>query len=266
MVFSPVHPFRHCGRLVHESLSVKCPHEILCGRATERSTRIEVTDEYPLLQFRTFNRQFKQVGTLPDSAVSTLSFTEFALQRPVLQVGRRVYLHFLPYGKNHDPFLGIFVPDDFRVTEVALRGSQDGISRILLEGFSVVKAIGHALHLAVACRCIEGNDGTGTEPGRIILVDNTRATENCSQRIGRNGISVMLPSDEVRTGGMSPMHVPPHGAVGIMLVEQMVDPVFVEHSVRIIHPTVSRAEMIHRTEFLPVRNIEFIRQFHFFPA
>ena len=54
MVFSPVHPFRHCGRLVHESLSVKCPHEILCGRATERSTRIEVTDEYPLLQFRTF--------------------------------------------------------------------------------------------------------------------------------------------------------------------------------------------------------------------
>ena len=85
------------------------------------------------------------------------------LQRPALQVGRRVYLHFLPYGKNHDPFLGIFVPDDFRVTEVALRGSQDGISRILLEGLSVVKAIGHALHLAVACRCIESNDGTGTD-------------------------------------------------------------------------------------------------------
>ena len=57
---------------------------------------------------------------------------------------------------------------------------------------------------------------------------------------------------------MPPVHIPPHRAIRIVLIEQMILTILVYHAVRIIHPSPSRREMIGRTEFLPVRRIKLI--------
>ena len=76
----------------------------------------------------------------------------------------------------------------------------------------------------------------------------------------------MFPIDKIRTGSMPPVHISPHGAIRIMLIEQVVNTVLIYHSIGIVHPTVSRSEVINRTKCFAIGSIEFIRKLHLFPA
>ena len=178
MIFSPVHPFRHFRGFIHECFSVERSYKILGSTTTERPTRIKITDQDPFLQFRTFNGQFYQIGTFPNTSMSTLSFTEITFISPILQVGWRINLHLLPYGENHNPFLGTIMPNHFRITEITLRRSQNRITRVLFKSLSIIKTVSHALYLAITCWSIKSNNGTGTKSGSIILIHYTRTTEN----------------------------------------------------------------------------------------
>ena len=198
--------------------------------------------------------------------MSPLTFTETTFISPVLQISWRVDLHFLTYGKNHDPFIGSVMPENFRITEITLGGSQYRITRILLECLSVVQTVSHTLYLAIAGRSIESYDRTGTKACRIILINHTGTTEDSSQRIGRNGYRLMFPIHQVCTGGMSPMHISPHRTVRIVLIKQMINTIFIYHTVRIIHPAILRSEVIKRTETLAIGCIKLIGKFHFIPA
>ena len=65
---------------------------------------------------------------------------------------------------------------------------------------------------------------------------------------------------------MSPVHIPPHRTVRVVLIKQMINTILIYHSIRIIHPSISWCKVINRTEFFTIGSIIFIRKFHFFPA
>ena len=65
---------------------------------------------------------------------------------------------------------------------------------------------------------------------------------------------------------MSPGKVVPHRAIRAPLVVKMPFAILVEHSVRIVHPTILRSVMIGRTEDFPVFSVDDVREFHLAPA
>src|SRR5688572_24643054 len=62
----------------------------------------------------------------------------------------------------------------------------------------------------------------------------------------------MFPLDQVLAHGMSPTHVAPFVALRIVLVEQMILPLEVDHAVRIVHPVFRWGEVKLRSEWLIV--------------
>ena len=150
MIFPPIHPFGKGWRFIHKFLSVKRADKVLSGTSTERASGIEITNQHPFFQFRAFDRKFDQVGTFPHTTMRSLAFTEFTLHCPILQIGRRIDLHLLPYRQDHNPSSRSFMPQHFRITEVTLSGSQYRVAGIFPESLSIIQAIRHALHLTVA--------------------------------------------------------------------------------------------------------------------
>ena len=139
------------------------------------------------------------------------------------------------------------------------------------KGLSVVQAIGHALRLHVSPRrwfgrSIESDNGILTETGCVLLIHHTRTAENSSPGIRCKSDTFIVPMRQVCTGRVSPVHVSPHRTVRIILEIQVIHAILVEHTVRVVHPAVSRCMMINRTEFLLVCHVERIRHFKFFPA
>ena len=258
MILAVIHPFGQGRRFIHELFPIERTYEILGSGAAKRTAGIDITDQDPLLQFRTLHRKLDQVRAFPNARMRSLSFPEAALIRPVLQIGRRIELHLLPYGEHHDPFIGFLMPEDFRVAEITLRRSKDRIPVIFLERPAVVQAIGHTLHLPVAGRGIESHDSASAKTGGIILIHHTATAEDRTQGIRGDRHRLMLPMNQVLADRMPPVHIPPHRAIRIVLIEQMILTILVHHAVRIIHPSPSRREMIGRTEFLPVRRIKLI--------
>ena len=57
----------------------------------------------------------------------------------------------------------------------------------------------------------------------------------------------MLPMDQIRAGGMPPMHVSPYRRIWIVLIIEMVHTILVEKAVGIVHPAVFRRMMINGT-------------------
>ena len=266
MILSPVHPFSSFGWFIYKPLSIKSTYKILGSATAERPSGVNVTNQYPLLQFSTLDGQFNQIRTFPYAAMSTLAFTKTTFIRPVFQISRRIDLHFLSHSKNHNPFIGSIVPKYFRIAEVTLGGGQDRITCILLECPTIIQTISHALHLTIAGRSIESYDCTGTKACRIIFINHTWTTEYGSQCIRCNGYRLMFPTYKVCTSGMSPMHISPHWTIRIVLIEQMVNTIFIHHAIRIIHPAILGSKVIKRTEVLTVCRIKLIRKLHFIPA
>ena len=71
---------------------------------------------------------------------------------------------------------------------------------------------------------------------------------------------------KVFRGRMSPRHILPLRTVGVELEVQMIHPVFVKHTVGIVHPTIRGRMMIQRTPLFAIRGIKGFAVFEMFPA
>ena len=144
--------------------------------------------------------QFHQIRAFPHASVRPLLGTETALVFPILEVLGGEDLHLLPDGEHHHPMLVRRVPEDFRVAEVRLVGSQDGVLVVFDECLSVVEAIRQALRLATAPRCrfrrgVESYYGSRAEARRILMVNDARAAEDGAPGVGQDGVALKIPVD-----------------------------------------------------------------------
>ena len=67
---------------------------------------------------------------------------------------------------------------------------------------------------------------------------------------------------KVGTNGVPPVHVAPFRAIGVVLVAEMIDAIFVEHAVGVVHPAVSRRVVVGRTIEIGVGYVPFVGQAH----
>ena len=193
--------------------------------------------------------------------MSPLHSTKFTFFLPFLQVNRRIDFHVLAYRKNHNPVLSGCIPKYLWVTKILFRRSQDRVTFIFRKSFSVIQAIGHTLHLYISpwsrfSRSIECHHSFFTKTSRIFMVDHTGTTKNSPPCIWYDGTPFKFPMHQIGTGRMSPMHIAPNRPIRIILEIQMIYPIFIKHSVRVVHPAVSRSMVINRTEFLLVRHVK----------
>lgn len=65
---------------------------------------------------------------------------------------------------------------------------------------------------------------------------------------GSEGDREMLPVEHVWADGVSPMHVPPDGGIGIVLEEHVVMAVEIDGAVGVVHPVAGRKKMELRAE------------------
>ena len=70
----------------------------------------------------------------------------------------------------------------------------------------------------------------------------------------------LFPMDKVTTDSMSPVHISPHGAIRVILITEVVDPIFIKHSNRIVHPPVRRGMMIRRAIVVGIGHIPHVRK------
>ena len=192
--------------------------------------------------------------------------SERTLVGPLLQVLRRIELHLLTHGQHHNPALCALVPEHLRVAEVGHVERQHRVARILRERASAIRAVGNALRLVAPCRSVHRNDGTRTEARRVVLVNHRAAAEDTAQRVRLNGIRQLLPVHQVARHAVAPRHVLPLRTVGVQLEVQVPLAILIEHTVRIVHPSIFRRVVICRTEALAVLRVESCRQLHLLPA
>ena len=98
------------------------------------------------------------------------------------------------------------------------------------------------------------------------MIHYTTATEDCAQSIGSDSDRLMIPMHQIGGGGMSPSHILPFGAVGIILIIEMPAAILIEHSVGIIHPSVERSMMKGGAILLAVGCVKRISQLYRLPA
>ena len=192
--------------------------------------------------------------------MAAIFLTKGTFVGPVGQVLWTVDIHFLTSSKNQVPFLNFRIPKHLRVTEIFFGAYQHGIGLILLECYTVVCRYCHRLHLTLSCRGVEGHYTV------VLLINHTRTAENLPQGIGFNCGGLRFPVNEVTRCRVSPCHILPHRAVGVPLIIQMIYPVFIEHTIGVVHPSVSRSMVIRGAVRFTVLRVKRVAQLHLFPA
>ena len=126
-----------------------------------------------------------------------------------------------------------------------------------MKGVTAIGAISHTLCLRIllAIGGIKGDNRILTITSRTVLVYYRTTREDMSHRIAQKCWFNLFPMDKVTTDRMSPVHISPHGAVRIILITEVVDPVFIKHSNRIVHPSVRRGMMVRRTIIVGIGNV-----------
>ena len=81
-----------------------------------------------------------------------------------------------------------------------------------------------------------------------------------SYRVAGNGWIEMLPMNQVLAYGMAPMHVTPLASVWVILEVEMILTILIHHSVRVVHPTIERSEVIRWTIVIGVGGVECIAE------
>src|SRR5688500_2847428 len=83
-----------------------------------------------------------------------------------------------------------------------------------------------------------------------MLIVYRTARENVAEAIRIQRNRQVFPIEKIFADSVTPMHRPPHSAVGIVLIEQMILSVEENHAVRIVHPHLRRGEMKDGTMLL----------------
>ena len=168
-------------------------------------------------------------------------------------------MHFFIGRNNHIPLLQWLIPKDFWVTEVlySIKWLQNWILLIFMEGITAIGAISHTLCLSIllAIGCIKGDNRILAISCRTLLIYYRTSRENMPHRVALKRRFNLFPMDKVTTDSMSPMHISPHRTVGVILITEVVDPIFIKHTNRVVHPSVRRGMMIRRTIIVGIGDI-----------
>lgn len=150
-------------------------------------------------------------------------------------------------------------------------GVTTGLFLYLMKRASVVLAVSHALHLHLLAvvygvRCVERHDSVLAEASRVASVYDGAAREDMSHRVASDSGVEMLPVDEVAAYGVSPVHVAPLRAVGVVLEVEVILAVLVCQTVRVVHPSVERSVMVDGAVVVGVACVERVGELQLFQS
>ena len=129
------------------------------------------------------------------------------------------------------------MPENFGIAEIGLAGILDhGIAFVFGKGESVVGAVGDALDFLLTVLGEDGDQRAFAESGGVVVVNDRAAGEDRAQRIGRKRDGTVVPVDQIRADGVSPVHGSPVAVIGIVLVVEVILAVVPDHAVGIVHP------------------------------
>ena len=158
---------------------------------------------------------------------------------------------------GHHPLVLGRVPEHLRVTELAIVDVQDRIAGVARPGPAAVGAVGQRLLLVVRL-----GRGVDRDHRRVLLGAETAGVAVVHHRAAREGHLVaelgdrqrqLLPVHEVLADRVAPGHVAPRVPERVVLVEEVVLALVVDHPVRVVHPVLRRREMKLRAIRLAVR-------------
>ena len=89
-----------------------------------------------------------------------------------------------------------------------------------MEGVTAIGAISHTLRLGIllAVRSVQRDDSIPTITSRTIPIYDRTTREDMSLMVANERRLNLLPANKVTTDSMPPVHVSPHGAVGVVLI------------------------------------------------
>ena len=159
------------------------------------------------------------------------------------------------------------MPKDFRVAEVARVAGvgQDGIAGILGPGAAAVGAVGQCLRLdfglfgLFGVGVVIGKEGEEwrvlfrAEAGGVFPVYYGASGEDVAEAVGCEGDGQVFPVHEVAADGVPPVHGPPNGFFGVVLIEEVVFSVEVDKPVGVVHPVFGGREVDLRAVHFVVR-------------
>ncbi|MBA7694955.1 hypothetical protein ES703_103571 [subsurface metagenome] len=219
-----------------ESLAVELTNSISCIGGKDdpaRTLRIAI------------NRQFKKFRAL-------VIALKPALELPVPEVCRVVEGHagrvFMMIVHRQDPVLAGLVPDDLRI---AAGMFNHRVAFVFGEGSPAIITVGNTFSSPGAGP--GGDDhllGARLPTRRVVLVQNPAAGERpVAAFLVVDGNWQLLPMNQVLTDRMSPMHITPVPAIGIVLEVEVPFAVIINHSVTVIVPP----DLLREVELRPQR-------------
>ena len=97
------------------------------------------------------------------------------------------------------------MPEHLGVTQIVVVVPDNRVARETCKVNASISAVGNALLLlAIARRGVKSYHGIGSEACSIVLVDDTRTTEDITQIVAHQGYSLLFPVNKIGTGGMAP--------------------------------------------------------------
>ena len=94
--------------------------------------------------------------------------------------------------------------------------------------------------------------GIDTKPGGVLPVDDCATGENRSVDVRKQSYRQVLPIHHVLADGVSPVHRTPGVSVRVILIEEVIRPLEIDQTVRVIHPLLRRREVVLRSILLTV--------------
>ena len=154
-----------------------------------------------------------------------------------------------------------FVPEDIRITEVRGVEVGHGISRVVRPGPAPIVAESDVLFLALlVCRRVNGDQARAVLPvtvlaeaaGVIPIHHRTAGIHHIVAGILGQRHWQILPMHHVAAHGVPPVHMSPHIAMGVVLVEQVVLTLVKDCPIGIVHEVAWGREVVLRSPGLIV--------------
>ena len=160
--------------------------------------------------------QGEEVGALPHGGVRADALAEVTGVGPGLEVGGAEQGDVVTGGDDHDPGLGVLVPEDLGVAEVlAPVVGDDGVAGEALPGPAPVAGVGQGLGLTALGGGVDGHHAAVLDQaGGVGAVDDAAAGHGQALRVVLQGRLLALPVHHVRADRVAP------GTV--LLVEEVV--------------------------------------------
>ena len=137
------------------------------------------------------------------------------------------------------------MPDNLGIAITSGDLWNDRIARVFREA-STIGAPCKALYRGISCCGVEQNQrrlAIFAKAAGVLPIDHSTAAEHRPLLVRQKLVTEFLPMHHVFAHSVTPMHVPPTPSIWIVLKEQMVLTVVIDHTIGIIVPASHRRKM-----------------------